>query len=428
MKKIKGLEYQSPNEGAKKKVSVFFPVLILIGLTIFFVVASNVKGFQLFEILPTPQVRVEVVATAEESPISPDSEALVLPGAQVEEATEVVPLNIQPPSAIETTPEPIIIEEPKLKGLEESLFETLASTEGVWSAREWAIDQVEYNQDGDQALVWLAGVDPETGMVMASEPIQVFAQKSDDQASWTITLEDDPAFAKLISISDLAESEAVSKSAPPAIIQADVPRIYGGYYLPWEAGLRKALTWSIAHTSCTPTYYCKYAFDFADGTMFKLSAAKPGTVYHWKDTCANGVTNCTNSITLEDRSTEPWTYQIYLHLANNSIPSELKRVGAYVRQGQFIGLVDDTGASTGHHVHFMVVAKDTLYKTSSGYYFGRSEDITFRDVLINWDIATQGGRPRLAYEATTYGGVGQTWYISGNVFAGYKYIFPLFFN
>jgi len=79
-------------------------------------------------------------------------------------------------------------------------------------------------------------------------------------------------------------------------------------------------------------------------------------------------------------------------------------------------------------VHFMVVAKDTLYKTSSGYYFGRSEDITFRDVLINWDIATQGGRPRLAYEATTYGGVGQTWYISGNVFAGYKYIFPLFFN
>ena len=48
----------------------------------------------------------------------------------------------------------------------------------------------------------------------------------------------------------------------------------------------------------------------------------------------------------------------------------------------------------GHHVHFMVVAKDTLYKTSSGYYFGRAEDITFKDVFINWDEATQGGRPR----------------------------------
>jgi murein DD-endopeptidase MepM/ murein hydrolase activator NlpD len=140
------------------------------------------------------------------------------------------------------------------------------------------------------------------------------------------------------------------------------------------------------------------------------------------------VSTCTNSITLEDRSTETWTYQIYLHLAYNSIPIELKQVGVAVNQGQFIGNVDDTGYSTGHHVHFMVVAKDTLYKTSSGYYFGRAEDITFRDVFINWDEATQGGRPRRTDEATTYGGEGQNYYISGNAEQKFEYIFTLFFN
>lgn len=405
MKKIKGLEYQSPNRQTVKPPSVFIPILLLIALAVFFVFASEVKGFQLFRVIPDPI----------ETPAPPILTEIVdvVETQEIFEATE--------------TAEPVIVDVPGLKGLEESLFEVLASTEGIWSANQWSIDQITYNAAQDQALVWLAVVDPETGLVLASEPLQVYAQKTLDGTSWEIILDDDPAFTKSLLLSDLAGSDVVSKSAPPSDIKTTTPRIYGGYYLPWRAGLKKVLTWSVGHTSCTPTYYCTRAFDFADGTMFDLIAAKAGFVYHWKDTCANGVTNCTNSITLEDRSTEPWTYQIYLHMAYNSIPTDLKRVGAPVRQGQFIGNVDDTGYSTGHHVHFMVVAKDTLYKTSSGYYFGRAEDITFRDVFINWDKATQGGRPRLAYEAAIYGGEGQTYYISGNVFEGYKYIFPLFF-
>jgi hypothetical protein len=406
MKKIKGLEYQSPNTRTVKPPSVFIPILLLIALAGFFVFASEVKGFQIFRVIPDP------VETPTPPPLTEIAE--VVETQENLEATE--------------TAEPAIVDVPALKGLEESLFEVLASAEGIWSANQWSIDQISYNADQDQALVWLAVVDPETGLVMASEPLQVYAQKTLDGTSWEIILGDDLAFTKWLILSDLAELDVVSKSAPTSDIKTTTPQIYGGYYLPWRSDLKKVLTWSVAHTSCTPTYYCTHAFDFADGTMFELVAAKPGTVYHWKDTCANGVTTCTNSITLEDRSTEPWTYQIYLHLAYNSIPTNLKRVGAPVRQGQIIGNVDDTGYSTGHHVHFMVVTKDTLYKTSSGYYFGRAEDITFRDVFINWDEATQGGRPRLAYEATTYGGTGQTYYISGNVFEGFKYIFPLFFN
>ena len=104
--------------------------------------------------------------------------------------------------------------------------------------------------------------------------------------------------------------------------------------------------------------------------MFPIVAAKGGTVYFWKDTCANGDPSCTNSITLEDRSTTPWTYQIYNHIAQNSIPSELKAVGTPVMQGQYIANVDDTGYSSGHHLHFMVVTEDTLYTSVNGYKWG----------------------------------------------------------
>ncbi|MCJ7694904.1 MAG: M23 family metallopeptidase, partial [Anaerolineaceae bacterium] len=294
----------------------------------------------------------------------------------------------------------------------------------------WVIDQIQFNEEGNEALLWLAWLDPDTKAIIASEPQQAFARISSDMSAWTILLEDDADFSKSLIASDLAAFDVVAKSAPPIYVQKDVARIYGGYYLPWEAGLTKTLTWSVAHTSCNPISYCTHSFDFADGTMFPISAAKAGIVYHWKDTCANGLTTCTNSITLEDRSTTPWTYQIYLHLAYNSIPTGLKQVGTAVKMGQFIGNVDDTGYSTGHHVHFMVVAADTLYKTTSGYYFGRAEDITFRDVFINWDAATQGGRPRLAYETVTYGGEGQTRYLSGNKKMNplYEQIFPLFFH
>ena len=46
---------------------------------------------------------------------------------------------------------------------------------------------------------------------------------------------------------------------------------------------------------------------------------------------------------LEDRTTTPVTYQLYLHLAQDSIPATLRVIGAQVRRGQFIGVADDTG-------------------------------------------------------------------------------------
>ncbi len=404
MRKNKQLEYLPPRTTEGKRVSVLLPILLLIGISLFFVWGAKVKGFQLFNIPPEATPGVE---TSLGEPETPESD----------EMTVEIPVVVTP-----------IEDEQQANSIDEALINALANAEGIWAANEWSIDSIEFNAEGDQALIWLAAIDPETKMVRASEPVRAFGTKSLANNSWTIMLEDEPGFAKVLSASDLMDADVVSKSAPSNIIETDVPRIYGGYLLPWKVGLRKALTWSVAHTSCNPTYYCTHAFDFADGTMFELMAAKSGIVYHWKDTCTNGDSTCTNSITLQDRSTTPWTYQVYLHIAKDSIPVALKTLGTAVNQGQLIALVDDTGYSTGHHVHFMVVAQNTLYRTSSGYYFGCAEDITFRDVSINWDEATQGGRPRLAYEAVTYGGEGQTYYISGNAPQNYKLIFPLFFN
>jgi hypothetical protein len=285
---------------------------------------------------------------------------------------------------------------------------------GDWlPADSYVIDNIQYQDDGKVAAVWLAAVDPETGEAIGREPDLVMAEQ-DAEGKWALMATGEEKFNEV-----LTEFQYVDKTiqgdvdVEPAVISKD-SRVYGGYYLPWAENLTKRLTWSVAHTSCYPTYYCTHAFDFADGTMFPMVAAKGGTVYHWKDDCANGDSSCTNSITLQDRSTTPWTYQIYLHIAQGSVPDNLREMGAPVMQGQYIADVDDTGYSTGHHVHFMVVSEETKYISTNGYVWGVALDVTFKDVDINWDAATQGGRPRLAYEADSYGGEGRTYYTSGN--------------
>ncbi len=291
--------------------------------------------------------------------------------------------------------------------------EALDNAGRSWQPYDHQIDHVQYQDDGQLAIVWLAACDKNTGEPIGREPELALAeQTAGDQ--WQAHLQGEPAFSALFQSFQYADQNTLDNAMLAGDSAVVEDTVYGGYYLPWTATLEKRLTWSVSHTSCTPTYYCTHAFDFADGTMFPLMASKGGTVYHWKDDCANGDTSCTNSITLEDRSTTPWTYQIYIHLAYDSIPDALKTVGTPVLQGQHIGNVDDTGYSSGHHVHFMVVTADTKYMSGNGYVWGIAEDITFRDVAINWDEATQGGRPRLAYEAASYGGEGQTYYTSGN--------------
>lgn len=330
-----------------------------------------------------------------------------LPGEQ--KAADVV-------AQTESTPEPgveIMETESVDPDLVAAVTTALESEGSTFTEDAYLIDNVQIQDDGQVAAVWLAAIDPETGDPIGREPELVMAEL-DDKGSWKVMTSDEEKFGDVFKDFQYADKSIQGDVDVEPAAESKTAAAFGGYYLPWAANLTKRLTWSVAHTSCYPTYYCTHAFDFADGTMFPLVAAKGGTVYHWKDTCANGDSSCTNSITLQDRSTTPWTYQIYLHIAQGSVPANLKQVGKTVLQGQYIADVDDTGYSTGHHVHFMVVSQNTVYQSSSGYIWGMAEDITFKDVSINWDSVTKGGRPRLAYEAEDYGGQGQTYYTSGN--------------
>jgi hypothetical protein len=122
------------------------------------------------------------------------------------------------------------------------------------------------------------------------------------------------------------------------------------------------------------------------------------------------------------RDTSQQTYQIYLHLANGTVPDGLTS-GTAVQRGQYLADSDDTGYSTSQHVHFMVT--DSIWLGGDGYYWGRSVNIQFADVAIN------NGIPRTCYEVThfaIYDGASEClgsksdplnpandWYVSGNV-------------
>lgn len=264
------------------------------------------------------------------------------------------------------------------------------------------VDRAELSADGQQALLWLALAERDSEHIQATEPGLAIAALTGtdpaDPAAWSFSLQVDEDWAQQLTqlapeliTPDQRESfmRAPTGEEPHQSIEA-----IGGYHLPWANGRSKLLEGSIAHFkiyfSCRYDSDCYYAYDFADGTMFPLVAARAGTVYTYHDGCANGDHSCSNYIVLKDTSTSPVTYQLYLHIAYRSVPAWLRTVGAQVKQGEYIANVDDTGYSTGHHLHFHVF---TYFTTS---YWGPSVDITFDEVTVN------DGRPRTCEEATRW--------------------------
>lgn len=264
------------------------------------------------------------------------------------------------------------------------------------------VDRIEYSQDGTVALLYLALQDPLSKAMIAVEPGLSIARnesRSDPTIaeSWQLTMQTAPDFSKQVKSlpAELLTEDILMRYGEEAqVIDPQSVQVFTGYKLPWSAGVEKRLSGSIGHVltykSCPET--CRYAYDFADGTMFPILASKGGTVKSFRVGCANNDHNCTNFLALEDQSTIPTTYQIYYHMAYDSIPAHLRVVGAQVMQGEYIGDVDNTGASSGHHLHFHVF----ITPTRSNWEWGYSTDFVYDDVAIN------GGRPRTCSEATSF--------------------------
>ena len=250
------------------------------------------------------------------------------------------------------------------------------------------IENIGISQDGSWAIGWLIPVDPETRQVVSTEPGMAIVRREVEtwkaflpsNSLWALLLRDIPI--DLLSKDQkeiwmqIAEIQASALAAGP----------YGGYHLPWEGYDTMNLTQSVGHDRYTPSGSAHFAFDFAKpgypSSLFNVYAAKSGIVKRVVWSYPNGDSSNTNYLVLEDNSTSPVTYQLYMHFAQNSIPSELRVVGASVLQGRLIGIADDTGVSSGNHLHFMV-------HTYPSSYWGTSVDITFLEVSIN------GGRPRI---------------------------------
>lgn len=302
---------------------------------------------------------------------------------------------------------------------------TLYADDPLANLFEPVLDSAFVSADGKTGMLWLALKDY-TGRIIATEPGVVFAIRQNE--GWQIVFSSDKEWAEIKA--SLPEDflpdafQTAPENAPENTINVPLT----GYYLPYVAGTSHRLEGSILHfydfpalgyPSCTAEF-CRYAYDFTDVGHYPLVASKAGLVVAFRDDCTDGSTSCTNYIVLQD--TVGSAYQIYLHLANNTIPNYIT-TGTFVDRGKYLGDTDDTGYSTSEHVHFMIVT--SWWYGDSNYPWGRSVDIRFADVTLN------GGIPRTCYEVTNlpiYDGATQCignpsipfspqndWFISGNV-------------
>ena len=260
---------------------------------------------------------------------------------------------------------------------------------------EMKVENVGVSQDGNWGVGWLIPAELQTGEFAPIEPGLAITVK--EQGKWRVLLPNDAGWIDALQDTpdDLLSHEIkdvwIKMNTP---LEVAIPNTaLSGYLLPWEAGVTRNLTQSTCHDEYTSSGNSHYAFDFSTyGVLWNIYASKAAKVWLWKDdvpTCYASTCSDTqalgNYIVLKDETTSPISYQLYLHLAQGSIPDNLKIQGKSVSQGQFIGIVDNTGQSWGHHLHFQVQVP--LY--GDNYYWGRSIDITFDDVDIN------GGRPRV---------------------------------
>ena len=265
----------------------------------------------------------------------------------------------------------------------------------ITSLFEPVLDEAFISPEGKTAVLWLALRDY-SGRILATEPGIALATLSAD--GWQVLLRGDPGWDE--TFSQLPEGYLPAELQPAnAQAPAENPQTIWGYYLPYVAGTAHKLEGSVLHfndypplgyPSCT-IEYCHYAYDFTDVGHFPLVAARAGTVISLRDDCTDGSTSCTNYIVLQGAA--DGVYQIYLHLAHDTIPNHLSP-GSYVGRGVYIGDTDDTGYSTSEHVHFMVV--QNFWYGVGNYPWGYSLDIRFSDVPIN------NGIPRTCLEVTQF--------------------------
>ncbi len=331
--------------------------------------------------------------------------------------------DITAPSPTPVAPQAVVIEAEALAQAEAALQAAVKQEQPdspALALNQTQISAPHFSQDAAWAFAWLTPLDPDTGHPLPIEPGLALMEQI--KGSWQVTLPSQPEWidallrapADLVSEELKAEWRQIAMAAPGIQAMPMPSAALHGYRLPYAGGETMRVTQTVGHDRYTPSGSAHFSFDFAKpgypSSMFNVHAAKAGVVTRVRWTQTNGSEDSPgNYVVLEDTTTTPTTYMLYLHLAQDSIPAELRIIGAQVQRGQFLGIADDTGVSSGNHLHFMV-------HTNAASYWGTAVDITFEDVSIN------GGRPRIATDKTyckssdvcdTF----QTDYVSGNYYS-----------
>jgi hypothetical protein len=172
----------------------------------------------------------------------------------------------------------------RVKAIDAALQEMAKNRQDVMAfiINDVAIDRVNFSTDGSLALVWMTLIDRESKQTVVGETGLAVAIKSDSAPhGWVIILQQDQNWSETLARvpEDMLDPEIRTFYTHQEQQESKVPPI-SGYRLPWEAGTRKRITGSIGHVftyrTCPDT--CLYAFDFADGTNFRVMAARGGRV------------------------------------------------------------------------------------------------------------------------------------------------------
>ncbi len=318
--------------------------------------------------------------------------------------------------------------------IEQAILDDIAGNEKYVQAKmvtNLEVTDIITSLDQLWATAWVVYYDAQIGSAIPSEPALAVTHFVDDE--WQVYLPSENGWEDMVYSTPEDLLSKGEKDMWVAMNQGTVESYptQSGYLLPWHGGQTAYLSRSVGHDADFSTAH--FAFDFyvpgntvcpsgsqgvnsgLTGLNFDLYAAKAGTVWGWEDSVTNCDHSNVNFLVLRNID-NPDIFQLYMHLSQDSIPAELKTVGATVSRGQFIGVVDNTGNSTGSHLHFQV--EHQPYWPSNNPYWSTALDMTFDDVDIN------GGRPRVSpldppyCTDTDICDVFRFTYISGNYFQG----------
>jgi hypothetical protein len=293
------------------------------------------------------------------------------------------------------------------------------------------VTDINVSQDQQWATAWVEYYDPQIDAVLPTEPALSVLHYINGH--WIAFLPSDPGWQEAL------------KSVPDDLLSPDEKDMWlamnqgteeafptqTGYFLPWHGGQTGYLSRSVGHDADFTTAH--YAFDFfspgttacpsggiasssgTDSQNFAIVASRAGTVWGWDDSVTDCDHSKVNFIVLRNID-DTSIFQLYMHLSQNSIPPALKSVGAPVGRGQFLAMADNTGNSTGPHLHFQIEHQPNWPTTNP--YWNTALDVTFNDVDIN------GGRPRVELLDKPYCrssdvcNVFRPTYVSGNYYLG----------